>query len=244
MHFHLPKPIHGWRAFFGEVGIIVVGVLIALALESIADELRWRRKVSEARQVIRYEVGHNVRLYDLRTHQQPCVERRLDELAMILQRADTTGRLPPLGAINGPAGGTWPEGVWESQNSAETATHFPAIELASLARVYRFIDLTRESRLKEADAWAALQTMVGPGRAIDASERSRLLTALIVARKINKTYALSAGTIRQILSQSGLGTDFPQIDPRNPPVLNIDRQLICQPIGTRIPMAYGMDAGG
>jgi hypothetical protein len=29
MHFHLPKPLHGWREFAGEVGIIVVGVLIA-----------------------------------------------------------------------------------------------------------------------------------------------------------------------------------------------------------------------
>ena len=25
MHVHLPKPIHGWRQFFGEVGIIVLG---------------------------------------------------------------------------------------------------------------------------------------------------------------------------------------------------------------------------
>jgi hypothetical protein len=23
MHFHLPKPLHGWRPFAGEVGIIV-----------------------------------------------------------------------------------------------------------------------------------------------------------------------------------------------------------------------------
>jgi hypothetical protein len=30
MHFHLPKPLHGWREFAGEVGIIVLGVLIAL----------------------------------------------------------------------------------------------------------------------------------------------------------------------------------------------------------------------
>jgi hypothetical protein len=25
MHVHLPKPLHGWRDFVGEVGIIVVG---------------------------------------------------------------------------------------------------------------------------------------------------------------------------------------------------------------------------
>ena len=30
MHFQLPKPLHGWRQFFGEVGIIVICVLIAL----------------------------------------------------------------------------------------------------------------------------------------------------------------------------------------------------------------------
>jgi len=30
MHFRLPKPLHGWREFAGEVGIIVIGVLIAL----------------------------------------------------------------------------------------------------------------------------------------------------------------------------------------------------------------------
>ena len=35
MHFHLPKPLHGWREFAGEVGIIVVGVLIALAAEQV-----------------------------------------------------------------------------------------------------------------------------------------------------------------------------------------------------------------
>ena len=34
MHFHLPKPLHGWREFAGEVGIIVLGVLIALGAES------------------------------------------------------------------------------------------------------------------------------------------------------------------------------------------------------------------
>ena len=38
MHFHLPKPLHGWRAFTGEVGIIVIGVLIALGAEQIVED--------------------------------------------------------------------------------------------------------------------------------------------------------------------------------------------------------------
>ena len=32
MRFAVPTPLHGWRAFWGEVGIIVIGVLIALGL--------------------------------------------------------------------------------------------------------------------------------------------------------------------------------------------------------------------
>jgi hypothetical protein len=39
MHFHLPKPLHGWREFGGEVGIIVLGVLIALGAEQIVESL-------------------------------------------------------------------------------------------------------------------------------------------------------------------------------------------------------------
>jgi hypothetical protein len=37
MHFHLPKPLHGWREFVGEVGIIVIGVPIALAAEQVVE---------------------------------------------------------------------------------------------------------------------------------------------------------------------------------------------------------------
>jgi hypothetical protein len=34
LHVQLPTPLHGWRAFVGEVGIIVLGVLVAMARSS------------------------------------------------------------------------------------------------------------------------------------------------------------------------------------------------------------------
>lgn len=243
MHFHLPKPIHGWREFFGEVGIIVLGVMIALALDSIAEDLSWQRKVSEARQVIRYEVGHNMQLYKWRVEQQPCIDRRLDRLALVLQQASESGRLPPLGRIGGPGAGTWPEGVWDSQISAETATHFPAIELASLARIYRFIEMTRDQNELDSSAWLALQTMVGPGRSVDSGTIDRLIQAVVTARRVNATYSNSERSIERILKQSRLGPEFPQIDPKNPPVQGSGREVICQPIGSVIPPAYGLNVG-
>jgi hypothetical protein len=35
MHVHLLEPLHGWRAFAGEVGVIVLGVLIALGAQQL-----------------------------------------------------------------------------------------------------------------------------------------------------------------------------------------------------------------
>jgi hypothetical protein len=48
MHIHLPKPLHGWREFVGEVGIIVIGVLIALGAEQAIEALHHRSQVHEA----------------------------------------------------------------------------------------------------------------------------------------------------------------------------------------------------
>jgi len=44
MQVHVPKPLHGWREFAGEVGILVLGVLIALGAERRCSRaLVWRR---------------------------------------------------------------------------------------------------------------------------------------------------------------------------------------------------------
>ena len=57
MHFHLPKPLHGWRAFAGEVGIIVVGVLIALAAEQLVSSIRERDDMAQLRSALRSELS-------------------------------------------------------------------------------------------------------------------------------------------------------------------------------------------
>ena len=58
--FHLPKPLHGWRELVGEVGIIVVGVLIALAAEQIVETLHWRNQTRETERALRTEIQESV----------------------------------------------------------------------------------------------------------------------------------------------------------------------------------------
>ena len=72
MHFHLPKPLHGWREFVGEVGIIVIGVLIALGAEQVVEAVHHRSQVDEAIEKLRAESADNRRVldYDLRLLQK------------------------------------------------------------------------------------------------------------------------------------------------------------------------------
>ncbi len=79
MHFRLPKPLHGWRAFAGEVGIIVVGVGIALFFEQIVQNSDWNHKVGAAEQAMKRELlwDNAPQLYQ-RASLQPCINAQLD----------------------------------------------------------------------------------------------------------------------------------------------------------------------
>src|SRR3954467_9785381 len=80
MHFHLPKPLHGWREFAGEVGIIVVGVLIALAAEQVVEAWRWHERAAEGRERLRAEVGHAFLLVEERNAVRQCIDEQLAKM--------------------------------------------------------------------------------------------------------------------------------------------------------------------
>src|SRR5947208_15175051 len=81
MHFHLPKPLHGWRAFTGEVGIIVIGVLIALGAEQVVEELSWRARVHDATDTLRSEIANHYSAATEIVLAAPCIQRQLQLLS-------------------------------------------------------------------------------------------------------------------------------------------------------------------
>src|SRR3954469_8161771 len=78
MHFHLPKPLHGWREFAGEVGIIVVGVLIALAGAQVVEKVSWRERVHQAEASMSKELSDDdgSQAYE-RFAMSPCIAKEL-----------------------------------------------------------------------------------------------------------------------------------------------------------------------
>ena len=60
MQFQLPRPLHGWREFLGEVGIIVIGVLIALGAEQLVSNWHWQGEVRDSDRRISDELGYDL----------------------------------------------------------------------------------------------------------------------------------------------------------------------------------------
>src|SRR5690349_12397970 len=80
MRIRLPKPLHGWRAFTGEVGVIVLGVLLALAAQELAQYVSARQDAAELRQSMIAEPTIDRARWEANNHDVSCAARRLDEM--------------------------------------------------------------------------------------------------------------------------------------------------------------------
>ena len=202
MEIHKPKPVHNWRELLTEIGVVVIGVCIALAAEQTVEWLHWRAQVAEAREVIATELVENIAGAIRRIRTNDCVEHRLDQLGTMLDASAKSGSLPPLGDINVPWRQTYPNGAWESVIASQTATHFPRQQLADIASLYKVIARMEEFNSQELAPWNSLYAMVGPGRRLDAASEAKLRDALSQARTDSRSVVnLSVGLIDRVKSQ-------------------------------------------
>jgi len=88
MHFHLPKPLHRWRELIGEVGIIVVGVLIALAAEQVVEAIHWHEKVQAAERNIDFEINVQLNSAEETVALSACAQPFFDALEGAILRHD------------------------------------------------------------------------------------------------------------------------------------------------------------
>jgi hypothetical protein len=122
MHFHLPKPLHGWREFAGEVGIIVIGVLIALGAEQLIERLQWRDKVHETTIQLDAELHRDAAsAYDWLVV-SPCVDGQLQAIDAALASARQTHRLQPTPAFTPPLE-IFTEDTWLNARALQVADH-------------------------------------------------------------------------------------------------------------------------
>lgn len=194
MHFHLPKPLHGWREFAGEVGIIVLGVLIALGAEQVVETIHERYLAGQALDHIRAELAYDSAFALERVAIGDCMRASFADLR---QRIITSGEnWPGVGgrAIRGapmiPAASSfyasappissphrlWPVSAWTEATTSGvlngTRTRF--FSYAALYAMVSWLDRLQDHEIAD---YAKLMPLTVPQK-LDSSARLQILRDL------------------------------------------------------------------
>jgi hypothetical protein len=189
MHFHLPKPLHGWRAFVGEVAIIVLGVLIALGAEQAVQTVEWRQKVDAAVGDMDNELGsgdgpeayERIALHD-------CVATHLDGLRASIEQGDRLASRKLIDQLWLP-NRTWDSLARDAANTADVAAHMPHDRMLQYRIAYEMVPDMQRLAEKELGDLGRLRALPASGGQLTTEEKLSEIGAIEAIRIDNDTFA-------------------------------------------------------
>jgi hypothetical protein len=162
IRIHVPKPLHGWRSFFGEVGVIVLGVLIALAANAFLDARQWDEKTRAAEESMRLELAEDdgPQAYG-RLVVAPCLD------AQILRIHDASGHaaadeLRKLVSAYNPPFRVWDNEAWKVVLASDVGSHMDPDRLVQWSSPYRLMPGLTDANAKERDVVVDLHEALPP----------------------------------------------------------------------------------
>jgi hypothetical protein len=215
MDIHKPKPVHGWREFISEIGIIVVGVLIAMALEQAVEWAHWRHEVSQGREHLREEIGFDEHTYIHRVDVAACVKGNLADLKRVIGDLQAGKHVDPVGEFKSPENGPVRHEIWSSLNAAQVLVHFPKNELKTYSQFYQYIQDDEYFMDRESRAWRQLHLLEGDPNSLSHQDISSLRVALGDAEEMSDGVAAVSQT--QVDVGRSLGIPIPRPNPARRP---------------------------
>ncbi|HKO20680.1 MAG TPA: hypothetical protein VJU82_17530 [Acidobacteriaceae bacterium] len=219
MHLHVPKPLHGWRAFAGEVGIIVIGVLIALAAEQAVETLHWRASVSQMREAMRSELAIDRTRVEVNLAQDECINARLDAILRWATSAPPGAR---IAKADEPFLWNYHTSTWDITKTSPTAGHFSLNEQLMYAGAYDSIANEQRYLFDEQGSWADLvATLASADRP---ESRGQLEHEVATARLHLTTRDSNGRSLLARLDELGI-----KPDPAGLPI-HVDVHRLCRPL--------------
>jgi hypothetical protein len=199
MEVHKPKPVHRWNDFLKEVGIIVLGVLIALGAEQSVEWLNWRAKAAQAEKHLRPDAETILDAMVERLEIQACQDARLK---LIRERLLASGRdwtaMAPFYTSGPPAGSTyahpmrsWPRASWLTAVASTAAMHLPDARLDDYAEIFAAAEREGNDQATEHEASSELNVL-GSSLTLTPDQKVTFLRIIEAERARNRVMAYEA----------------------------------------------------
>lgn len=159
MEINKPKATHTFRELLTEIGVVVIGVAIALAGEQTVEALRNHERAANARASIRAEIAYNLGQMEVRNATEGCVTKRLDEVDALIA-SFSAGKLPAYTPWLGrPITVISRDSQYKSASEAGNVSLLEDREQAAYAFLYSVLDRHVQAMNEEQKAWADLRAL-------------------------------------------------------------------------------------
>lgn len=202
------SPSMGWRAFWSEIVIVVLGVVIALAANETVEAWNWRNKVRDAEARLQGDI-HWVFLWSAeKAATQPCVDAQLAAMSIkVLESGDTLAPMPVFTTLDRQQVVRMPTRpyrfpIWEALLADGTASNFSPQRQAILGRISEDMVQARNYEAETRALGGALLAMRDP-IALDPVVRAELLTRINALRSVWQYERLSARQRMRLIADAG-----------------------------------------
>lgn len=207
------------RALLGEFLVVMLGVLVALALEQLVHDWQERERARATLLAMNEELSDFLAVFRLRTDVSACVVRKLDALDAALAGPGTlavasVGRTPYFFSSRG---------GW-SAGGADLLARYRGPEVARVyGEIYQGMEEFARLAQQEQEHWARLATLERHARALEPTQRWRLAEAVAGARNDNLLLTAIAEQMAERIPRLG-------IEPAAMPAIDLAARPICQPL--------------
>ncbi len=196
---HKPKPVHSRRELLIEIGVIVIGVAIALAGEQTVEALHWKNKVADAEAAMGHELSGDLAYAASQLAMADCAKKYLSRMenAVADRRADTLRQL----AAMGPPFTTHPWVIesWTAAINSQIPDHIPRDRLAAFAIAFRRVTTERELQFSMLDHYAE----IAGARLIEAPTPDISYAQLAALDKLKQEHSLTLLIAASLLNADG-----------------------------------------
>jgi hypothetical protein len=192
LEIHKPRPVRSWSELLSEIGVVVIGIAIALSGEQVIEKLHWAHRVGEAEESMRQELAENDRDAYFRLASENCARRDLDHIEGLLVASRDRGVPVPIIRPYSRPIRPWLGDAWENARALQVTSHISQQRLTDYSSAYFFPSILRAAQPQERQAVSELGTLTVNAGRLAPAERDRLFVALIKARDFDHETALAA----------------------------------------------------
>jgi len=224
------KSVHSWRELLSEIGVIVIGVIIALAAEQAVEAVHWHHKVADAQEAMGRELSSDLAYAAGQMAMKNCAAKYFDRMEGAI-RDRSQDKVRALAAMTPPFGPhAWVAESWTAAIGSEIPDHISREKLASYAIAFRRVQTERDLQFEMLDRYGEV---VG-GRDIETPTPEVTYAQLAALNKLKADHGITLAVAQAMLTvqatELGVAPDPQILDVQTGAAAACEKQLAAIPL--------------